>query len=85
MKAFTTFLAAATLVAAQDISKYMPSCALKCLQDAVASATKCQPLDGKCICDRPNFEATYNSGTACVLQACGSDTALSMLLSPFAR
>ncbi|KAL8372484.1 hypothetical protein RB595_002017 [Gaeumannomyces hyphopodioides] len=74
------FLATATLVLAQDIAKYVPSCSLKCLQDAMTSATKCQPLDGKCICDRPNFEAIYNSGTACVLQACGSDTSLTQVL-----
>lgn len=73
-------LATATLVLAQDITKYVPSCSLKCLQEAVMSATKCQPLDGKCICDRPNFEAIYNSGTACVLQACGSDTSITQVL-----
>ncbi|KAL8401201.1 hypothetical protein RB596_008119 [Gaeumannomyces avenae] len=73
-------LAVATLVLAQDITKYVPTCSFKCLQEAVTSATKCQPLDGKCICDRPNFEAIYNSGNACVLQACGSDTAITQVL-----
>ncbi|KAL8401200.1 hypothetical protein RB596_008119 [Gaeumannomyces avenae] len=78
-------LAVATLVLAQDITKYVPTCSFKCLQEAVTSATKCQPLDGKCICDRPNFEAIYNSGNACVLQACGSDTAISMYAAPPTR
>jgi hypothetical protein len=76
MKYFTIILTAVALVSAQALDSYFPSCSVQCLNDAVKTATPCGLTDGQCICIRANYEAIYNSGTPCVIQACGADTAV---------
>lgn len=68
--------ALATLVTAQRMSDSMPDCAVECLEDGIESATDCAVDDGDCVCEVDNYRNTYDSSTACVLQACGAAKAL---------
>lgn len=82
MRASTlAFGAMVTLAAAQRMSDSMPECAVECLEDGIESATDCALDDGDCICEVDNYRNTYDSSTACVLQACGAAAALGKSLS----
>ena len=70
----TAFVAVAT---AQDLSA-IPTCAVKCINDAVASTTSCTAGDVACICE--NKKAVVDAATACVLDACGFDVAVGEVL-----
>lgn len=67
---------AAGLVAAQDRAAFLPECSLKCLDEATENVTDCALDDAVCWCVQANYEAIYNSGVACVLQACGAEVSV---------
>lgn len=84
MKASVHILAAmACLTGAQKMSDALPACAADCLNSGIESATNCALDDGDCICEVDNYRNTYDSATACVLQACGAAKSLGMHLGPF--
>ncbi|KAI9050178.1 hypothetical protein LZ554_006319 [Drepanopeziza brunnea f. sp. 'monogermtubi'] len=56
----------------------IPSCALQCIADAVASSTSCGATDLKCQCTDANKAAVQGASTTCVVGACGA-TALDVL------
>ena len=77
MKYLATLLAAAGLVAGVALEDYFPQCSIDCLVDGVESATSCDPNDGVCVCVFDNYVVIVDAATACVMQACGSDVAVS--------
>ncbi|POR34793.1 Uncharacterized protein TPAR_05002 [Tolypocladium paradoxum] len=84
----TPFLLASALVgsvAAQSRQDYFPKCALDCLDIATTQATICSLDDAVCMCVQKNYEAIYNSGVNCVLQACGPDEAVGKVLPAGAK
>lgn len=68
-------------VVAQNREDYFPECSLKCLDQATKQATDCSLDDAVCMCVQKNYEAIYNAGLNCVLQACGPDEAVGMFSS----
>ncbi|KID75772.1 uncharacterized protein G6M90_00g048370 [Metarhizium brunneum] len=68
----------AALVSAQSISD-IPSCALSCIQRAVLS-THCEGTDLKCICKKENFSTIQGAATPCVIEQCGTETAVNKVL-----
>ena len=68
--------ALAACAAAQQKQDYFPVCSIDCLDKATEEATDCSTTDAVCICVQANYEAIYNSGVNCVLQACGPDEAI---------
>ncbi|KND86890.1 hypothetical protein TOPH_08471 [Tolypocladium ophioglossoides CBS 100239] len=84
----TPFLLATALmgsVAAQSRQDYFPKCSLDCLSEAIKSATNCSLDDAVCMCVQKNYEAIYNAGVNCVLQACGPDEAVGKVLPAGAK
>ncbi|KAL4907766.1 hypothetical protein BDW74DRAFT_175548 [Aspergillus multicolor] len=69
----------ATLTAAASIND-IPPCARPCLEKAVKSQTNCAPTDTNCVCSGDNFSKVQGAATGCVLNACGSETALNQVL-----
>lgn len=84
MKVATIAVVASSIwsVAAQNRADFLPECSLKCLDDATQKVTSCALDDAVCWCVQKNYEDIYNQGVACVLDACGSDKAIS---KPIAR
>lgn len=83
MKYAAAVLAAVVgLAAAQDLS-VIPTCAKKCIDDAVTSKTKCAITDIPCICKE--IEPVTAAATSCVLAACGADVALNEVLPATAQ
>ncbi|KAK3303905.1 uncharacterized protein B0T15DRAFT_512124 [Chaetomium strumarium] len=84
MKFAITLLSAAAIAmsaAAESLSTYMPACSVDCLTAAISTATTCKgPDDLECFCIAENYRAIYDSGVACVLQACGSDVSVGEVL-----
>lgn len=74
MKYAFVALALAAAVQAQT-REDIPSCALPCLDDAVASESSCKTTDIPCICE--NFTKIRGAATSCILEKCGADVALS--------
>ncbi|KAG5973670.1 hypothetical protein E4U58_004608 [Claviceps cyperi] len=70
--------AMAGLVSAQNIFD-IPGCALPCVQTAV-SKTVCFPTDFGCLCSKDNFIAMQAAATACVIEKCGANKAVSEVL-----
>ncbi|RDW87053.1 CFEM domain-containing protein [Aspergillus mulundensis] len=58
----------------------IPQCARPCLEDAIKSKTSCAVTDSNCVCSGDNFSKVQGAATGCVLDACGSDTALNQVL-----
>lgn len=79
MKVATIAVVASSIcsVAAQNRADFLPECSLKCLDDATKKVTNCALDDAVCWCVQSNYEDIYNNGVACVLDACGSDKAIS--------
>ncbi|KAF2973119.1 hypothetical protein GQX73_g257 [Xylaria multiplex] len=67
----------AATVSAQSLSD-IPECATPCIDDARTSETSCAADDYQCICS--NIDALTAAATSCVLDACGSETALNEVL-----
>lgn len=67
-------LALAASARAQSRSD-IPSCALTCLDDAIEKETSCSTTDYSCVCK--NFDTIQGEATSCVVDACGSDVAIS--------
>ncbi|KAI6781180.1 hemoglobin and hemoglobin-haptoglobin-binding protein-like protein [Emericellopsis cladophorae] len=67
----------AAVVKAQTIDD-VPSCAVPCLDEAIASETDCDTTDYACVCE--NFEAVQGVATACVIEECGATVALNEVL-----
>ena len=72
--------AAAGVVSAISIGDFVPKCSLDCLTNAISTGTKCALTDPVCQCQVENYQNIYVVGTTCVINACGSDVAISMLL-----
>ncbi|KAK8924901.1 hypothetical protein MANI_001120 [Metarhizium anisopliae] len=72
-------------VVAQNREDYFPECSLKCLDQATKQATDCSLDDAVCMCVQKNYEAIYNAGVNCVLQACGPDEAVGKVLPAGAK
>nr|UUW20876.1 CFEM87 protein [Metarhizium anisopliae] len=72
-------------VVAQNRKDYFPECSLKCLDQATKQATDCSMDDAVCMCVQKNYEAIYNAGVNCVLQACGPDEAVGKVLPAGAK
>ncbi|KAK3298095.1 uncharacterized protein B0H64DRAFT_137631 [Chaetomium fimeti] len=88
MKCFPLFLSAVAVVcaAADSLSTYIPKCAVGCLTTAIDTVTSCKgPEDLECFCIADNYRAIYDSGVACVLQACGNDVSVGEVLPAAAR
>ncbi|TPX14718.1 uncharacterized protein E0L32_005113 [Thyridium curvatum] len=75
-------LSAASLVAGQVLLKdYFPQCSITCLENGARSSTTCDPSDGVCVCVFDNYVKIVDAATACVMQACGSDVAVTQIFS----
>ncbi|KAK9439155.1 CFEM domain-containing protein [Metarhizium brunneum] len=87
MKSILLLLACAFTgsVVAQNRKDYFPECSLKCLDQATKQATDCSMDDAVCMCVQKNYEAIYNAGVNCVLQACGPDEAVGKVLPAGAK
>ncbi|UNI19321.1 hypothetical protein JDV02_005512 [Purpureocillium takamizusanense] len=72
--------ALAATAAAQQRQDYFPECSMKCIDDAIKKATTCSLEDAVCMCVQKNYEDIYNQAVNCVLQACGSNDAISKVL-----
>ncbi len=72
-------LAAAAVASAVDTCSLssIPSCALRAIQSAVASNTKCAADDFPCVCS--SQQAVTGAATSTVLKDCGEDVAISEL------
>ncbi|KAK4234179.1 putative GPI-anchored protein 7 [Achaetomium macrosporum] len=84
MKIPVALISAATVAAsaaAESLSTYLPACSIDCLTTAIGTATTCKgPEDLECFCIAENYRAIYDSGVACVLQACGNDVSVGEVL-----
>lgn len=78
MKAATVLAVTFAALAQAQTRADIPSCALPCLDAAVTANTKCSTTDYACICK--DFSAVQTSATSCVIEKCGADVALSMLI-----
>lgn len=67
--------AAAGLTSAQSLDD-VPQCARQCLGPAIKD-TGCSETDVSCLCKAENRDKVISSGTPCVLQSCGQETAIS--------
>ncbi|KAK8112721.1 hypothetical protein PG984_013247 [Apiospora sp. TS-2023a] len=76
MKYAFTAAALFAFASAQDLSS-IPTCAMPCLQSAIAT-TSCQMTDYKCICN--DISAIQSAGTSCVMDKCGADVAVSQVV-----
>ncbi|KAF5125688.1 hypothetical protein E5D57_010378 [Metarhizium anisopliae] len=87
MKSTLLLLACAftSSVVAQNRKDYFPECSLKCLDQATKQATDCSMDNAVCMCVQKNYEAIYNAGVNCVLQACGPDEAVGKVLPAGAK
>lgn len=74
MKYSFAIAALAAAVSAQSLGD-VPKCAIPCLDDAIASKTKCDKTDLTCVCK--NFDDVRSAATSCVITKCGSDVAIS--------
>lgn len=74
-----TALAMAALVSAQSASD-IPDCARPCLDSAVKGKTSCATSDYACICKAENFSAIRGAATSCVIEKCGTETAVGEVL-----
>ncbi|KAK2678370.1 Extracellular membrane protein, CFEM domain [Fusarium oxysporum f. sp. vasinfectum] len=74
MKYSFAIAALAAAVSAQSLGD-VPKCAIPCLDDAIASKTKCDKTDLTCVCK--NFDDVRSAATSCVITKCGSDTRFS--------
>ncbi|UQC79651.1 CFEM domain-containing protein [Colletotrichum lupini] len=79
MKFTAAIIAFAGLAAAQSLAD-VPTCAQKCLADAVTSNGKCTVGDISCLCSGANYQAIVAAGTPCVLASCGADVAVNQVL-----
>ena len=75
MKFSAAILPALVAVASAQSLDIFPDCALKCIQDAVGTATKCDLADFACVCK--SMDTLTAAATPCVLEKCGADVALS--------
>ncbi|QSZ33350.1 hypothetical protein DSL72_002938 [Monilinia vaccinii-corymbosi] len=57
----------------------LPSRAIPCIKQAVASETTCGPLDLVCQCDPENASLIQGEATRCVISVCGIQEALQVL------
>ncbi|KAK1484203.1 CFEM domain-containing protein [Colletotrichum cuscutae] len=80
MKFTAAIIAFAGLAAAQSLAD-VPTCAQKCLADAVTSNGKCTVGDISCLCSAANYQAIVTAGTPCVLASCGADVAVSKFIT----
>ncbi|KAI1844475.1 hypothetical protein JX265_010030 [Neoarthrinium moseri] len=80
MKSSVAVIALAGAAAAGSIGDFVPKCAVGCLEDGVKSATPCAVDDLNCVCIADNYRNTYTAAVSCVLQSCGSDTAVGEVL-----
>ncbi|KAL7944989.1 hypothetical protein V8C42DRAFT_324246 [Trichoderma barbatum] len=69
---FSLVLATFAAVAYGQING-VPSCAIPCIQSAISSTTTCAATDFACAC--PKIADVATAGSACVVAACGQDTA----------
>ncbi|QPG93958.1 hypothetical protein C2857_003800 [Epichloe festucae Fl1] len=74
-----TVLAMAAVVSAQSAAD-IPDCARPCLEKAVKDKTSCATTDYACICKTENFSAIRGAATSCVLEKCGTETAIGEVL-----
>ena len=74
MKHLAAFLATASFAAAASFAG-VPKCAVSCLEDAVKQSTSCYLTETSCICK--NFGTIQGAATGCIIDACGTDVALS--------
>ncbi|KAL7949223.1 hypothetical protein V8C42DRAFT_313673 [Trichoderma barbatum] len=73
---FTLFLATfAAVVYGQTIDD-VPTCAIPCIQNAIATATDCDVDDFACACE--SFDAVQAASISCVIAACGAAVAIGM-------
>ncbi|KAF4944025.1 hypothetical protein FGADI_12970 [Fusarium gaditjirri] len=77
MKYSFAIAALAAAVSAQTLGD-VPKCAIPCLDDAIASKTKCDKTDLTCVCK--NFDDVRSAATGCVITKCGSDVAINEVL-----
>ncbi|KAM5384768.1 hypothetical protein ACJA88_002615 [Fusarium oxysporum] len=77
MKYSFAIAALAAAVSAQSLGD-VPKCAIPCLDDAIASKTKCDKTDLTCVCK--NFDDVRSAATSCVITKCGSDVAINEVL-----
>ncbi|KAF9774859.1 hypothetical protein IL306_007103 [Fusarium sp. DS 682] len=77
MKYSFAIAALAAAVSAQSLAD-VPKCAIPCLDDAIASETKCDKTDLTCVCK--NFDDVRSAATGCVISKCGSDVAINEVL-----
>nr|UQJ82179.1 secretory protein [Falciphora oryzae] len=75
--------AAAGLASAQSLED-VPQCARQCLGPAIKE-TGCSETDVGCLCKAENREKIVSSGTGCVLQSCGQETAINEVLPAITR
>ena len=74
--------AAGGALAAQGLAEYIPTCAVKCLEDGMKAASKCDTKDVMCFCVPDNYYDIYDASVGCVLVECGNDLAVGMFLPP---
>ncbi|KLU85694.1 hypothetical protein MAPG_04715 [Magnaporthiopsis poae ATCC 64411] len=75
--------AAAGLASAQSLND-VPQCARQCL-GPVIKETGCSETDVSCLCKAENRSKVISSGTACVVQSCGQETAINEVLPAITR
>ncbi|KAK1574505.1 uncharacterized protein LY79DRAFT_582888 [Colletotrichum navitas] len=79
MKYSTAIIAFAGFAAAQTFAD-LPVCARDCLSTAITANGKCQITNTACLCNPDNFKAIFSNSTVCVLQSCGSDSAVNQVI-----
>ncbi|KAJ4263006.1 hypothetical protein NW762_006619 [Fusarium torreyae] len=77
MKYSFAIAALVAAVSAQSLGD-VPKCAIPCLDDAIASKTKCDKTDLACVCK--DFDSVRSAATSCVIEKCGSDVAINEVL-----
>ncbi|KAL6410450.1 hypothetical protein AUP68_06873 [Ilyonectria robusta] len=77
MKAAFFALAAAGLVAAQNLSG-VPECAVKCITDGIKE-TNCDPTDSGCLCSAETQSKLAAAAGPCLQKACSSSDLLKAL------
>lgn len=77
MKAAFFALAAAGLVAAQNLSG-VPECAVKCITDGIKE-TNCDPTDSGCLCSAETQSKLAAAAGPCLQKACSSSDLLNAL------
>ncbi|KAL7955784.1 hypothetical protein V8C34DRAFT_326923 [Trichoderma compactum] len=77
---FTLVLATFAAVAYGQTLGDIPTCAVLCIQNSIASVTTCAAGDYACACSSANFQNVENASVACVVSACGIDEAINVVL-----